>query len=239
MTSISRSMRVAAACAVFVALPASAATIVGGSDLLSASSANQLESWLGQGDISLTNIFDKAAGDDSVSFHAAVDGKGATFSVIEVTGMHGETAFDVPVLIGGYNPLSWNSDGANNMSDTLAERTAFVFNLSQSVILRQSSAASGVYQTYNDSRYGPTFGGGYDLYVDQFLRAGSSYTYSYGDVHGINLARYPAGDGNAMLYGQIEVFSISIAPQVPEPEAYALLAAGLALIGLVVRRRRA
>ena len=111
---ILKSLRIASSCATAAAalalLPTtgSAATIVGGSDLLTAADAAQLEIWLGQGPLTLTNIFDKAASDDSFAFHAAADGKGATFSVIEVVGMWGGDVFDKPVLIGGYNPQSWN-----------------------------------------------------------------------------------------------------------------------------------
>lgn len=36
---------------------ASAATILGGSALLTTSYANQLESWLGEGNITITNIY--------------------------------------------------------------------------------------------------------------------------------------------------------------------------------------
>ena len=97
------------------ATPAAAATIAGGSDLLSSSYAATLESWLTgdptlsySGSLVFTNIFDKASGDTSADFHAAVDGKGATIVVMEATDSRNP---DQTVLIGGFNPQSWSSSG--------------------------------------------------------------------------------------------------------------------------------
>jgi WD40 repeat protein len=134
-----------------------------------AADATQLETWLGQGPLTLTNIFDKAPRLTGVDFHAAADGKGATFSVIEVVGMYGGDLFDKPVLVGGYNPQSWNSFGDWGFTPLDADRTAFVFNLTQGLKFdqRQDAATTnrGVYQTLNSVGYGPTIGGGHDLTV--------------------------------------------------------------------------
>ncbi len=76
-------------------------------------------------------------------------------------------------VIGGYNPQSWNSSGTYNIANTDAERTAFIFNLSTSILLREilstdpDTYGAGHRQTYNgnNSSYGPTFGGGHDFYT--------------------------------------------------------------------------
>lgn len=224
-------------------LPCQAAAVVGGSDLLNATSATQLEAWLGEGSIQLTNIFDKEHADTSMTFHAAVDGRGPTFSIIEVTGV-GSTVLSTPVLIGGYNPQSWllplgTLDGWNYSPRDIF-RTAFVFNLSQSRKFAQrqdmDTVNRGFFQTRNYWLLGPTFGAGYDLFVDQFLTTGGSYLFSYGadSDFGLDLATYPAGHFQNYRLGQIEVFAVSA---VPEPGTHALLLAGLAGLGLAAKSR--
>ena len=161
---IASSCAAAAVAAAFLPAIASAATVVGGSDLLSAASANQLESWLGQGPLTLTNVFDKASGSTSDDFHAAADGKGATFSIVEFLTDSTGKPFDKPVIVGGYNPQSWNSSAAGfNFTPLDVDRTAFVFSLTQSLKLDQRQDASttnyGQFQTLGYPNYGPTFGG--------------------------------------------------------------------------------
>ena len=176
-----------AVAAAFLSTLASAATVVGGSDLLSAASANQLESWLGQGPLTLTNVFDKAPGSTSHDFHVAADGKGATFSIIEFLTDPNGTPFDKPVILGGFNPQSWNNAGNYVLTPREVDRTAFVFNLTQGLKLDQRKDASttdlGQYQTFGHVSYGPTFGGGHDLSAgpgEISLNTGYSYLFSYG-----------------------------------------------------------
>ncbi|MCC6538782.1 MAG: hypothetical protein IT162_14600 [Bryobacterales bacterium] len=47
--------------AVAITLPVHASTVVNGGTLLSGSSADQLASWLGEGDLILTNVYSGAA----------------------------------------------------------------------------------------------------------------------------------------------------------------------------------
>jgi hypothetical protein len=56
----------------------------GPTGLLSQSYADQLETWLGEGPIEVTQIYAKATGDTSTTFHHAVNGQGRTFVLIEV-----------------------------------------------------------------------------------------------------------------------------------------------------------
>ena len=152
---------------------ASASIVVGGSTLLSQTYADQLETWLGEGPIVLTNIFTKQTGDDSYDFHAAADGQGRTFTVVQVlanSATDGDTglADNLAQVIGGYNPQSWNSSGTYNYTPADADRTAFLFNLTSTEIQKQNltgqgSLSSGQLQTYNVSSFGPTFGGVADL----------------------------------------------------------------------------
>jgi hypothetical protein len=110
-------------------------------------------------------------------------------------------------------------------------RDAFLFNLTNNLKvpeLQNGDFNTGQYQTYNAGNYGPTFGGGHDLYSDQGLTSTYSYGYSYGNV-------YNGGQGyDGQHFGaqitNLEVFTIAV----PAPGAGALLGIG----GLVAARRR-
>lgn len=226
------------------ARPASAqTTISGGSDLLSAGQANQLGAWLGEGPNTISRIFTKTTGMSSTDFHAAADGRGRTFTVIEVTGSEGTR------LIGGYNPQSWASAGGYYLTPGDAQRTGFLFNLTQGFKQDQkkigdnTGSESGLYQTYNDSTYGPTFGGGHDIYVSDSLNGGYAVRTSYGlggGTSGQNI--YGTTGSSGLTMGRIEVFTIGpteSASAVPEPGSLLLFLPALGGLALLKRRRSA
>lgn len=216
-----------------LSVSASAATT-----LLGPAEQHQLAAWLGEGSLAFTNVYTKAAGDTSLNFHHAADGKGRTFSIMQATNEKGQTW-----VIGGYNPQSWNSSGSYNMTTENAQRTAFLFNLTNGTIFRQTPKSYamdtiGAYQTYNKAGYGPTFGTGYDLYVPGNLTTGGySSLYSYIDPATSNF-NASVLDGSAFVrpnitFGAIEVYTIS---PVPEPRAYLLVLLGLATMALLRAR---
>lgn len=193
----------------------SAASIAGGSTLLSGADANQLEAWLGEGNIILTKIFSTTVGDGKTSthFHTAADGQGRTFTVVELPAQGGYQR----KVIGGYNPQSWSSIGNYNYSGADSQRTAFLFNLTTGALHRQKLSAVdgniGQYQTYNNSSYGPTFGGGHDLYIDSGLHSGYGYQYSYGPSPAGGYSNgIPGGGQSSLSYGTVEVFTITNNP---------------------------
>jgi len=215
-----------------------------GAMLLTSTNEAQLEIWLGQGDLDFTNIFTKTTGDgqDSVDFHAAADGMGPTFVLIEVRDYLMFPDYR-STIVGGYNPLSWqisgNYIGNWNFTPNDADRTAFIFNLTTPELRRQRLSTDDPYgygqsQTYNSLYYGPMFGD-YDIYVDSVLEHG----YLYGRSYGTSNISLVGGFYDYRDYGRIEVYTFAAVDTAPSsvPEPSSCLMAGLAGLGLVVRRR--
>lgn len=212
-----------------------AGNVIGGSTLLDASKEAQLERWLGAGQFNLHNVYSLRPGDTSTAFHDGADGKGATFTLLEVTNGGGQT-----YLVGGYNPQSWASDDGWHETERDWQRTAFLFNMTDPAVYRQVPStyvlpSQGQRQTFNEGSLGPVFGSGPDLYVNDRMNAALSWQLSYGD---------PANEGHSIIDGSMkgeivrldamEVFAIS---PVPEPSSVAMLLAGVGILGVAARRR--
>jgi hypothetical protein len=93
-------------------------------------------------------------GFDADKFHQLCDGIGATISIARIQ--------NSKKIVGGYNPLSWNSNGSY-----MNTNKSFIFyikdaeNLSSAKIGRITRNHGNA--IYDNSGYGPTFGGGHDL----------------------------------------------------------------------------
>ena len=204
--------------------------------LLDQSLQGQLERWLGAGPLYLDNVYTRQAGDDSLDFHAAADGRGSNFTVMRIANDAGDSW-----VVGGYNPRSWSSVDGWHVAERDWQRTGFLFNYTDPAVHRQLLTdhilpSQGSRQTYNWPDHGPTFGAGPDLFVDDRLTTSISWQLSYGD---------PDFEGRSIIDGTyggqfrrveaLEVYAISL---VPEPHTYALLAGGLGMIAWAARRRR-
>ena len=225
-----------------VANAKASSVVVGGTGLLTQSGVDQLATWLGEGDIQLTNVFTHTKSDSKTSydFHTAADGKGRTFTVAEVTSVGGVST---SIIVGGYNPLSWFTAippadsyhfAANN-----TDRTAFLFNLSSpAFVLKEKLISSpsdlGQYQTRNESAYGPVFGGGADFYLDHSLNAGQSYQNSYGanGTGGQNIV--DATGVSTLTFDKLDVFTIANVAPLPSTA----LVGGVLLGGIVLLQAR-
>ncbi len=205
-------------------------------DLLTPTYESQLEAWVGEGDLTFTHVFTKVTSDglDSGHFHAAADGQGRTITLISAD-LYGDGD---PIIIGGYNPASWDSDSGWRLSAP-NERTAFLFNLTalstqtqrQDVIL---GTDFGRFQTRNELGLGPSFGGPdalpnvADLLIDRTLETGSTRQFSYGPPGphfgfggpGID-GRDPSNPGNSSPFyvTALDVYRIS---SVPEPSTFVM-----------------
>lgn len=209
--------------------------------LLGAADHAQLTSWLGQGPLAMQLLFAKAPGHTAADFHAAADGRGRTFTVMQAFGDDGRAW-----LVGGYNPQSWSSNGGFNLTPEPADRTAFLFNLTSGVRFQQLPVLAGddygAMQTVNEAAMGPTFGAGFDLSVPFDLTSGGvSALLSYNNgAHHQNpftslLDKTPYANVANVRFGDIEVYTVHL---VPEPAAGWLAGVGLAALALARRRTR-
>jgi hypothetical protein len=214
-------------------IPVPAASIVNGGQLLTQSNANQLATWLGQGDLTFTNVFSQTPiSNGSTLFHTASDGIGPTFTLFQTN----------LGLVGGYDPVSWNSSGSYITDPTNTGRTAFIFNLSTTTLLRQLLGDSnGQYQTFNYGPYGPTFGGGHDLTVNSSnLSNGYAYSFSYGGGFSQpNIFGLSSSSGNPTMFTVSRVETYTFAPavaQTAEPSTFLLCAGALMILCGLGRR---
>jgi hypothetical protein len=212
-------------------------TAHGATPLLTEADIAQLSTWLGNGPIRLERLYKKRDGQTAADFHAAVDGKGRTFTVMEATNELGQL-----FKVGGYNPQSWDSSGKFHITTEDEKRTGFLFNLTSRQIHRQTPRTYaldtvGSFQTWNDARTGPVFGAGHDLYVPWDLtHGGYSIMYSYIDPVRSNFDSSLL-DGRDYVspnvtYGDMEVWRIFA---VPEAGTWMMLLSGLCVLGLMRR----
>ena len=230
------------------ALNANAGIVTNATDILTGTGHAQLSEWLGE-DVDLTRIFAKGVdGDDSYAWHAAVNNKGATFTVMELF----DNDTNERRVIGGYNSNSWESSVNHSISES-----AFLFNLSDSLIFEKNDRYSnGLYATRNNGYYGSTFGRLHDLSINTSLSGGrADIGNTYGDTSQYEQSSYReefAGSLDNWTIGAYETFTLSSSTgsfgsganavlseasspnDVPVPFALA----GISLLGLGFARRK-
>jgi hypothetical protein len=214
----------------------------------------QLQTWAGQGGLSFTNLFSKTAGDGQTAadFHAAVDGMGATFMVLEVYGTGLSYQSNLPrQIIGGYNPQSWTYNGQWNETPLDSQRTAFLFNLTYGIIQRQNLSGEGdplygKYQTYSSPNF-VLFGAGADLDTSRFMNntgtEGATANLSYGGQSRVSPITVGGADAfaanDSFQISRMEIYSAAPSAQgVPDCGNTAFLVTVSATALLYLRRRR-
>jgi hypothetical protein len=215
---------------------ARAGTTIGGSALLDDSRHAQLERWLGAGEFNLNKVYALQPGDTSAAFHQGADGKGATFTLMDLTTGAGQN-----FLVGGYDPQSWSSIDRWHLTERDWQRTAFLFNFTTPAVYRQILTGNllpsqGQAQTYNDILFGPVFGNGPDLLVNDNMDTALSWQLAYGNPseEGLSIIDRSRG-GQTARVNALEVFAIA---PVPEPASAAMLLAGLGVVGAWTLQRR-
>ncbi len=204
------------------AVDARAASTVTGGTLLNLTDANQLANWLGNGNQAFNNIY---GGIDPLAFTSAAAGQGATFTLAEVfVNYQPSQYFGQTFLVGGYNPTSWTSSFDYTYTPLLADRTAFLFNLTnpnmkgQNMDLGPPFGTTGEFQTFNHP-FHPEFGAGADLYMissdgTNNFTAGFANAYSYGNGMNVFGESYTEFDTR-----RVELFTSSTIVATPEPAA--------------------
>jgi hypothetical protein len=133
-------------------------------------------------------------GFSSQTFHSKCNNQGATLIVFRAA--NGRIA-------GAYTPSSWTS--SNNYVN-VTQGQAFLFSVSGNSATKYYNNKYPQYSMYDNNGYGPTFGGGHDLYISSNSNSTSCYT----NPHSYDLP------SNTTLVGsynfttnQIEVFKFS------------------------------
>ena len=140
-------------------------------------------------------------GFDASAFHSLCDGEGPTITIIQ---SHNNSLF------GGYTSISWASD-ASYKNDT----TAFLFTLRNphniphtKYFIKSHRLGTAVYHKDN---YGPTFGGGHDIYLASASNSNSSsyiyFSHSYTDTTGQSEKTFT--DDKYFSTSDVEVFKLA------------------------------
>jgi len=131
--------------------------------------------WIGSQagrEISLWELFYQGSRDgfEALKFHNLCNKKGPTITIVKST---------TNCVFGGYNPESWASNGKYVQNSAI-----FLFSLQNPVLntagpLKFDYKGGSQFGAYCQSTYGPTFGGGHDLYIADKC---NTVNYSYSNI---------------------------------------------------------
>jgi len=148
-------------------------------------------------------------GFDTSNFHKNCDAKGPTVSIIVSSN---------GFIFGGFTPANWNS--SNNYT---FDQKSFLFSVKNAsgkhLIKLENNGPnhSNSYSIYGGSGYGPTFGGGHDLYIctnsntsnSSYSNLGHSYSLPNHQYGSQEIKNYLAGSYN-FTTTEIEVYSMPL-----------------------------
>ncbi len=134
-------------------------------------------------------------GANSGTFHAKCDGKGASVSLMRASG---------GPIFGGYNASSWVTNATYSVSPG-----SFIFSVSKGTKYQLKDNNSGN-ATYSNTGYGPTFGGGHDLYIKPSMTTGyTNFGHTYDCPWGYSSStcrNYFAGSYDGWTLDELEVY---------------------------------
>ena len=121
----------------------------------------QLNTWAGTTNQIWSLCYRKSDhGASSSTFHSQCDNESRTYTIVQLS---------TGKLIGGYSSTSWG----NNSGYTGVSGQNFLFSLTNNYKISHCTGQhSCSHPQYNNSSYGPTFGGGHDLYIDSNMNGG-------------------------------------------------------------------
>lgn len=180
------------------------AQVIPGSTLADANDNQVLKEWLGESAAGKLLYRKSVDGATSSKFHELCDNQGPTLVLIEASN---------GTVFGGYASESWSSSGNHKSAPG-----SFLFNLTTD---KKGDLINLSYGIYNNSGYGPTFGGGFDLYLNSSLSGGYIRNSSYASLDGS-----PEGsvEANKALVGDDANSSIYMFPNefIKEVEVYGI-----------------
>jgi len=138
-------------------------------------------------------------GQSTSNFHSKCDNQGPTVVIVLTTTGN---------IFGGYAATSWHSSAGYYKGDT-----SFLFRLRPGMRHYNVKKGKETYSMYRNSNYGPTFGGGHDLYiVNNALSSTSSYTNGGHSYDFPGYPNYQLNDGvkNFKVLDYVVVKAVSI-----------------------------
>jgi len=112
-------------------------------------------------------------GDSAGNFHSRCDGKGATVVIYE--SVNGN-------IFGGYTSRSWSNPSSGRYYSSTG---SFLFRLRPSMERYDLKIGRENYAVYHRNTYGPTFGGGHEIYITDYCRSIANCYSSSGNTYDV------------------------------------------------------
>ena len=173
-----------------------------GGNLISPQDGLTIDGCLTKGKGKIRKCIYKASQDgfSDTHFHSKCDNKGGTITVIKSTNGN---------IFGGYCPLPWSTNGSYQY-----DKDSFIFSLKNSknkFFKFPSTTTYGQSSIYCCSGYGPTFGGGHDIYVvsNSNTTTGSYTNFGYNYDSNV-IGAYGSTQAQAFLAGNYNFQTIDV-----------------------------
>lgn len=168
------------------------------------------------------------------NFHGSMTGKGSPWSFTDASGVvnhagawGGVASTSTVAFIQNYNGFAANTPTVSQSFNSSATSYTVTFDLAQ---------RPGNHESVQVTLDGQVLSGGL---LTPASSAISSYSYTVSGLSGSNHTLQFKGVNNSGAYdSSLFLDNVSVTAAVPEPETYAMLMAGLAMVGAVARRRK-